>query len=153
MSVPRLIRQRKAEFEVVPVNHKPNGTLLRLSPQAHQKLAETIRLLFDEICGGVTLNDNRFVEEKLPTLSVVAPHPAPFGERGCSAEQTPKHRESFLNPARLIDRLPAAVVAGDKQTNSVDADLLAPNFAANSDIGRPLCVDKSATATVPYPRG
>src|SRR5438477_378021 len=79
------------------------GPLARLAPHAVQEVSQGRCPLLQGPFARVAMDHYRLVEEKFPTLRLVAPNPLAARERGRPAEQGPENVQGLPNPMALVD--------------------------------------------------
>src|SRR5438128_11273455 len=117
------LTERKRYFQVIPINHQPDGALPSLFSHVHEKLPQPGSLGLKERLGGITINNDRLVKHQPTTLGIVAPYALALRKGGSPATELAQGFQCPVHPPVLVARLGIAVHTGAEQAEQCASDL------------------------------
>src|SRR5262249_51733669 len=77
----------KRDFQVIPINHQPDGALPRLFSHVHEELPQPGSLGLKERLGGITIHHDRLVQHQAAVLGIVPPDALAVRKGGSPAKE------------------------------------------------------------------
>src|SRR5215468_9358005 len=105
----------KRYFQVIPINHQPDGPLPRLFSHVHEELPQPGRLGLQECLGGITIDHDGLVKHQPTALGIVAPYALALRKGGRPAKEFAQGFQCPVYPRLLVNGLGIAVHTGDEQ--------------------------------------
>src|SRR5262249_1886485 len=135
----------KRYFQVIPINHQPDGALSRLFSHVHEELPQPGSLGLKERLGGITINHDGLVKHQPTALGLVAPSALALREGGRPAKELAQGFQCLVHPRILVNGLGIAVHTGDEQDKQSAFDLGRAQLLSEcrSGFGHETCLESS----------